>query len=39
MPHKPSAATNPTSLSASLGKSPPGSGHPVPGTNAASILS
>lgn len=36
MPHSPSLATPPTSLCASRGNSPPGSGQPVPGTNAAS---
>mmetsp|Transcript_29504 Transcript_29504/g.73056 ORF Transcript_29504/g.73056 Transcript_29504/m.73056 type:complete len:253 (+) Transcript_29504:2061-2819(+) len=39
IPHSPSLATSPTSLSASRGSRPPGSGHPVPGTNAASRLS
>ena len=39
MPHRPSAATIPTIFSASRGSRPPGSGQPVPGTKAASMLS
>ena len=35
IPHRPSAATSPTILSASRGMKPPGSGQPVPGTKPA----
>jgi hypothetical protein len=39
IPQSPSFATLPTSPSASRGRKPPGSGHPVPGTNPQSTES